>query len=65
MPEAERIGPQEVRNQVKAGTAFLVCAYDEADKCRTIHLEGAIFLDAFKSKLPSLSKDQRVIFYCA
>lgn len=65
MPEAERISPQEVRNQVNAGTAFLVCAYDEADKCRTMHLEGAIFLDAFKSKLPSLSKEQKIIFYCA
>ncbi|HYA04157.1 MAG TPA: rhodanese-like domain-containing protein [Syntrophobacteria bacterium] len=65
MPEAERISPQEVRKQVKAGTAFLVCAYDEEDKFRTMHLEGAISFDAFKSKLPSLSKDQKIIFYCA
>jgi hypothetical protein len=65
MPEPERISPEEVRKQVKAGTTFLVCAYDDEDQFRTMHLEGAISFGAFKSKFPSLSKDQKMVFYCA
>jgi len=65
MAEPERTTPEEVRKQVKAGAAFLVCAYDDEDKCRTMHLEGAISFGAFKSRVPSLSKEQRIFFYCA
>ena len=65
MAEPERISPEEVYKKLKTGTALLVCAYDDDDKFRTMHLEGAISLGAFKSKLPSLSKDQEIVFYCA
>jgi hypothetical protein len=65
MPEPERISPDDVRKLVKTGAAFLVCAYDDEDKCKTMHLEGAISFGAFKSKLPSLSRDQKIVFYCA
>ncbi len=65
MPEPERISPDDVRKQVKAGAAFLVCAYDDEDKCKTMQLEGGISFGSFKSKLPSLSKDQKIVFYCA
>ena len=65
MAEPERPSPEEVRKHVKAGTAFLVCAYEDEDKCKTMNLEGAISFGTFKSRVPSLSKDQRIFFYCA
>lgn len=65
MAEAERISPEVVNQKIKAGTALLVCAYDDEDKCRTMHLQGALLPSQFKSKLPLLSKDQEIIFYCA
>jgi rhodanese-related sulfurtransferase len=64
MAELERISPEEVSGKLKAGTALLVCAYDDEDKFRRMHLEGAISLDALKSRLPSLPKDQEIVFYC-
>ena len=60
-----RILAEEVRQKVTNGDALFVCAYDDADKFRANHLEGAISLDEFKSKLPSLIKEQEIIFYCA
>jgi hypothetical protein len=29
------------------------------------HIEGALSFNQFKSKLPSISKDQEIVFYCA
>ncbi|HTY23052.1 MAG TPA: rhodanese-like domain-containing protein [Desulfomonilaceae bacterium] len=65
MTEPERIGPQETHEKLKAGTAILVCAYDSDEKFRTLHLEGAISLSEFHSKVDSLPKDQEIVFYCA
>jgi len=42
----------------------LVCSYDD-ERCKEILLEGAILKSEFESKLPSLSKTQPIIFYCA
>jgi len=65
MAEPERIGPEETHEKLKAGTALLVCAYFDEEKWRMMHLEGAISFKEFQSKLPSPSKDQEIIFYCA
>ncbi len=65
MSEPERIGPEDTHEKLKAGTAVLVCSYDSEEKFKTMPLEGAISLSAFQSKLPSLPKDQEIIFYCA
>jgi hypothetical protein len=65
MAEPERISPEEVNKKLKAGSVLLVCAYDDEDKFRMFHLEGALSFNQFKSKLPSLSKDQEIVFYCA
>ncbi len=65
MAETERISPEEVNKKLKAGSVLLVCAYDDEEKFRTLHLEGALSFNQFKSKLPSLSKDQEIVFYCA
>jgi hypothetical protein len=63
MSEPIRILPEEVKQKVLSGSALLVCAYDNDDKFRQIHLEGAISFGEFKSKITSLSKEQEIIFY--
>jgi rhodanese-related sulfurtransferase len=65
MTEPERIGPKEVYQKLKAGAAVLVCAYEDDEKFKTFHLEGAISLNEFRSNLPSLSRNREIVFYCA
>jgi len=65
MIEPIRISPEETRKKVLDGTAIFVCAYDDEEKFRKMHLEGAVSFSAFKSKFPSLSREQEIIFYCA
>ena len=63
MAEPERIPPEEAYQKLKNGTALLVCAYEDEMKFKTMQLEEAISLNEFKSKLPSLAKDQEIVFY--
>jgi len=65
MAEPERISPEEVSKKLKAGSVLLVCAYDDEDKFRMFHIEGALSFNQFKSKIPIISKDQEIVFYCA
>jgi rhodanese-related sulfurtransferase len=65
MGEPKRITPEEVHQKLKAGKVLLVCAYEDEAKFKKVKLQGAISLNEFKSKLPSLAKDQEVVFYCA
>ena len=65
MIEPERVSPEEVHEKLIFGKALLVCAYEDEAKFKKIRLQGAISLSEFKSKLPSLAKDQEIIFYCA
>lgn len=60
-----RIPPEEVKMKVHSGSALLVCAYDDETKFNNNHLDGALSLPEFKSKLSSLSQDKEIIFYCA
>jgi hypothetical protein len=63
MAEPTRIPPAEAYQKVKAGTALLVCAYPDDETFRKMQLEGAISFKEFESRLPSLKKDQEIIFY--
>lgn len=63
MVEPKRISPEEVYQKLKAGKVLLVCAYEDEAKFEKMQLEGAISFNEFKSKLPSLSKDQEIVFY--
>lgn len=63
MAEPDRISPEEAHQKVKAGKALLVCAYEDEAKFRKMQLQGAISLNEFKSRLPSLPKDQEIVFY--
>jgi hypothetical protein len=65
MTEPIRVAPEEIYEKVKSGKALLVCAYEDDAKFKMMQLESAISLNEFKSKLPSLSKDQEIIFYYA
>ncbi len=64
MSEPKRVTAEEVYDKLKYGKVLLVCAYEDEEKFRKLQLEGAISFNAFKSKLPSLSKDQEIVFYC-
>ncbi len=63
MSEPERVTPEEAYNKLKSGRALLVCAYEDEERFKKLQLEGAISLNAFKSRLPSLAKDQEIVFY--
>ncbi len=65
MAEIVRIPPAEVREKLKSGQALLVCAYPSEERFKSLRLEGAISFQEFESKLPSLPKEQEIIFYCA
>jgi len=60
-----RVSPQEAREKARAGAALLVCGYEDEEKFKMVHLEGAVSLTEFQSKLSSLEKDHEIIFYCA
>jgi rhodanese-related sulfurtransferase len=65
MAEAIRITPEETYQKLRAGKTLLVCAYDSEEQFRSLQLDGAISLSEFRARLPSLSKDQEIVFYCA
>jgi len=63
MTEPVRISPEEARKKVESNKAIFVCAYEEEEKFRKMHLEGAISLKDFKTRVSSLSMEQEIIFY--
>jgi hypothetical protein len=65
MPQAPRVSPADARSRNQAGNALLVCAYDDPAKCESLRLEGALTFQEFQKRLPALSKDQEIVFYCA
>ena len=60
---ANSIYVYEAREKVVAGTALLACVYPEDAKFRRANIEGAMALSQFAQQLPSLSKEQELIFY--
>jgi hypothetical protein len=60
----ERISVEEARSRAQAGTAILVCAYND-QKCEGKMLEGALTRREFEEKLLSLPEEQEIIIYCA
>jgi len=65
MSDPIRISPREARQKVVSGQALLVCAYDDDDKFKKNHIEGAQSFSELRSHLPGLAKSQEIIFYCA
>jgi hypothetical protein len=56
MANIERTHPERARQHTAANSALLVCAYDSEERFRQNHLEGAISLAAFKSRLHTIPK---------
>ena len=65
MTQAPRVSPPEIYPRVQSGEALLVCAYEDDEKFKLLHLEGALSLKDFRQRLASFSRDQEIVFYCA
>ena len=63
MAEPIRITPEKVYKKLQQGQILLVCAYDDEAKYRRLQLERSISMNEFKTKLPTLSMDQEIVFY--
>ncbi len=63
MDEPVRISPEEARAKARSGEALLVCAYEDEEKFRKMHLEDAISLTDFRTRSEALSREQDIIFY--
>ena len=64
MNNIPRISTETARQKVTTGT-LLVCGYEDEQTFLQNRLAGAISYQELLSKLPSLSKDTEIIFYCA
>jgi len=66
MPEAPRVSPDYVWDKLHIGSdALLVCAYDDPEKCRQVKLQGSIDMQELNRRLPGITKDRELVFYCA
>jgi hypothetical protein len=63
MAGPKRVTSDEIYQRLKSGAVLLVCAYEDDAKFKRMQLQGAISLNEFKSTLPSLPKDQEIVFY--
>ena len=63
MAEPKRVTSDEIYQRLKSGAVLLVCAYEDDAKFKRMQLEGAISFNEFKSRLPSIPKDQEIVFY--
>lgn len=63
--DVKRISPEEAHRLVAAGKALLVCAYEGDETFQSMRLEGAISLNQLMDRMPVISTDQRIIFYCS
>lgn len=62
----ERIKARDLRGRMSSDPApLLVLAYEDEKSFRTYGVEGALPFSEFQARLPGLSKDQELIFYCA
>ena len=62
---AVRITPEETYRHVKTGEALLVCGYEDEETFKTMRLDMAMSFAEFKKRLPTIPKEQEIIFYCA
>lgn len=65
MSDVLRVSPQEARQKVTAGSALLVCAYEDEEKFKAMRLDGAMSFTEFRTRVESLPRDREIIFYCA
>lgn len=63
MVEPIRVTSDYAKKKVESGKAVLVCAYDDEQKFRNLHLEGALSFHQFTGMIETLPKEQEIIFY--
>lgn len=63
MGQAKRIDPATAHQKTESGEALLVCAYDDEQRCRGLHLKNSIHLNELQGKLAEIPKDKEIIFY--
>ena len=63
--DERRIRPDEAHRRLESGKAILVCGYEADEKFQSLPLAGAESLHHFRDRLPAISNDQEIIFYCA
>ena len=62
---ARRIDPEQGRREVNTGSALLVCAYEDQEKCQKYRLANALSLNELQAQEETLTKDRKILFYCA
>jgi len=61
----QRLKAEDVRRRIEGGDGpLLVCAYDDAEKCRGFGIGEAIPYPEFKSRLDSIPKSREIVFFC-
>jgi hypothetical protein len=63
--DVPRISVEEARQKTLSGESLFVCAYEDDEQFNKLRLDKGISLKEFESKLPDISKEQEIIFYCA
>lgn len=66
MTTTQRISAADLRTKLaREDDTILVCAYADPEACQQHPIEGALDFQTFEAELPSLPKDQEIVFYCA
>jgi hypothetical protein len=65
MADIPRVSAEEARSRVSRFEALLVCAYEDLSSYQSKQLEGAISIQEFRTRAPSLDREREIIFYCA
>lgn len=65
MTDMATISPERAYEKVRDADddTYLVCAYDDEEKCRENALAGAISLPELQRNQAGMSKDARLVFY--
>jgi rhodanese-related sulfurtransferase len=65
MADILRVSAEEAHSKVSKSETLLVCAYEDPSSYQSMHLEGAISIQEFRTRVSSLDKEREIIFYCA
>jgi hypothetical protein len=66
MTNATRVSPKYVWDKLHSSSdTLLVCAYEDAEKCRKHRIDGAIDMEQFKTRLLTSGKQREIVFYCS
>lgn len=64
MAKYDLISVDQAHEDVEAGKALLVCAYESDEKFHNNALQAAISFNDLRQREDGLTKDQEIIFYC-